>query len=81
VKLAEGAGWATVKLYAAPGWPDRIFFGPFGETVHTEFKSRRGKLRPKQAQIIDWLTTNEHEVHVVKTEEQFKEILSEALDA
>lgn len=80
VKLAAGAGWATVKLYAAPGWPDRIFLGPFGETVWCEFKAPRGRLRPKQKQIIDWLALNEHDVHVVKNEEHFKEIISEALD-
>jgi len=79
VKLAEGAGWATVKVYAAPGWPDRIFFGPFGETVLVEFKSKRGKLRPIQVRVIVWLGLNEHDVHVVDDEEWFMEILSETL--
>lgn len=81
VKLAEGAGWATVKIYAAPGWPDRFFFSPFGDVLEIEFKALRGRKRVMQTRIINWLLVNDHNVHLVRTEEHFKDLLSETLDA
>jgi hypothetical protein len=81
VKLAEGAGWATVKIYAVPGWPDRFFFSPFGDVLEVEFKAKRGRARVKQTIIINWLLVNEHNVYLVRDEEAFKDLLSETLDA
>lgn len=81
VKLAEGAGWATVKIYAAPGWPDRFFFSPFGDVLEVEFKAKRGRARVMQTRIINWLLVNDHNVHLIRDEEAFKDLLSETLDA
>jgi hypothetical protein len=62
IRLAKRAGWRTVKVYAEPGFPDRMFLGPRGRIVFVEFKSDAGKLTRKQASWLRWLRTNKHRI-------------------
>lgn len=77
VRYAARAGWRSVKLQNAPGWPDRLFLGPYrGEAFFAEFKSPTGQLTKLQQSIHRVLARSGHAVYVIRTTVEFKELLT-----
>lgn len=81
VEHANDEGCPSVKLdKVARGWPDRIFFLPFGQVLLVEFKLPGFQPRPQQAARHRMLERLNHPVSVVTEFHQFETLLAQTLD-
>lgn len=77
--LAEASGWQHAKLEkGARGWPDRIYFGPFGALLIVEFKLPGEKPRKQQAAVHARLDKLWHPVSVISSFEKFSSLLRDS---
>ena len=80
VDFAESEGWISLKAdLAQRDWPDRFFFGPWGQLLIVEFKRRGQKARRRQKVIHQRLLDRGHPVSVVDHFEQFRDLLAESM--
>lgn len=78
---ADLEGCPSVKLdKVARGWPDRIYFLPFGQILLVEFKLPGFQPRPQQAARHRMLSRLGHPVSVVTEFRQFQDLLQQTLD-
>lgn len=68
-------GAMSERTHRTLGEPDFVILADAGRTLLVEVKSRDGKLRPEQAAIHAWAAKLGHQVHVVRSLEEFTEIL------
>jgi len=76
VKTAIELGWVVVKL-GLKGHPDRMFLKD-GRVVFIEFKTPTGKLSEKQKARIKEYSQVKHTVHVCRSVNEAKKLLSNA---
>ncbi|MDE2020776.1 MAG: VRR-NUC domain-containing protein [Patescibacteria group bacterium] len=58
------------------GEPDFCILIPGGRVLMIECKSAKGKIRPEQAGMIYWAQKLGHVIHVVRSVEEFLEIIN-----
>ena len=58
------------------GWPDLTVILPNGAVIFTELKTATGKLSKLQEYTIDQLQQNKANVYVVRSLDQFKQIVT-----
>ncbi len=63
------------RTYRTPGEPDFIVLADGGATILVEAKTRTGKLSTDQLGIMAWAKKLDHTIHVVRSLEQFKQLL------
>ena len=56
------------------GHPDFVILCNEGRTLHIEAKTRKGKLREKQAALRAWADKLGHTIHLVRSYKQFIDI-------
>ena len=61
------------------GTPDYLICGPSGKPLWIEFKTEHGKLSPNQKLVIEKLTKTNYRVEIVRTVNDFIEIVEEYL--
>ena len=74
-RWAEHMGWMTLKMTCPgnAGVPDRMFMSNIGDVAFVEFKTMAGRLSPIQETMIKKFARHGHEVHVIRSLEQFKD--------
>jgi len=75
MRLAKRHGWLGIKVYAEPGFPDRMFIGPRRQVVVVEFKAPRGRVTRKQEQWLEKLRKLRARCAVIRTVDAFKTAL------
>ena len=75
-KLAETLGWIPFKGFSRNGGADRIFIKN-GYCFFVEFKTQKGKLRKNQEREQELAKLNGTKYYVVRSFEEFVEILKE----
>lgn len=73
-RLAEAVGWLSFKGFSRNGGADRIFFRD-GHCFLVEFKTISGKVRENQKVEAELMRKNRTPYFVVRTLEEFKDIL------
>ena len=73
-QLAEAVGWLSFKGFSRHGGADRIFFRD-GRCFLVEFKTLTGKVRQSQKNEMQVVKKNRTPYFVVRTLEEFKDIL------
>lgn len=72
--LAKAVGWLSFKGFSRNGGADRIFFRE-GRCFLVEFKTLTGKVRQNQKVEAEAMKKNRTPYFVVRTLEEFKDIL------
>ena len=72
--LAKAVGWFSFKGFSRSGGADRIFFRD-GRCFLVEFKTLTGKVRQNQKVEAEAMKKNRTPYFVVRTLEEFKDIL------
>ena len=82
VEIARKAGFMSFKFDrrgGKKGWPDRGFWGPGCRHVLVEFKTPEGSLsRYQRKTFLDFLALG-HQVHTVRSTQEFKRLLERVL--
>lgn len=80
--IASRAGAYPIKLAASiAGLPDRLFVLPHGGVWFVEFKTKQGRLSPRQHYVAWRLEQLGHAVTVINSREVFKSMLDMKLEA
>lgn len=72
--LAKAVGWLSFKGFSRNGGADRVFFRE-GRCFLVEFKTLTGKVRQNQKIEAEAIKKNRTPYFVVRTLEEFKDIL------
>lgn len=75
-----GHGSMAHKTKYTVGWPDFVIPLPTGKTLYWEVKYGEGKVRPEQAECIDWLQKCGHSAKVIRSYSEALTALREAID-
>jgi hypothetical protein len=64
--------WPKVELIKMrePGWPDRMVILGQGRHLYVEFKTKSGKLTPRQSAVHQWLRSLGEPVYVCTTTQE-----------
>lgn len=77
VHHAARQGILSYKLQAGiTGVPDRLFLLPWGKVWLVEFKTKTGRLSPRQGWVHEELEKAGHPVSVIRSTDEFKEELA-----
>jgi hypothetical protein len=82
-KECAGRGWLAFhgsmahRTFRTEGEPDWVILAGQGRTILCECKTAKGKLSTEQVGIALWASKLGHTVHVVRSFEQFLEIVNQ----